>query len=394
MIRRVFNLPVLLVLSIFSTQMALDFYVPSLPMVASYFVVGEEVAQLTLTWSLIGFAIGSLMSGPISDVYGRRKILLSSYIVFVISTFLCAVAPDIALFIVVRFIQGVAASCAPIMSLAMVKDLYAPKEASRLMSIMGAAIALSPATAPFLGGYITYYYDWRMCFWILTVAAVIILIPLYLYLPETLKKQERHVVSFSLKEVLYGYFETLKNWNFIRVALISSMFVSSIWVYVGNAPFIFEKMGVGPSEFGMYYGIGVGGYVLGSALNSIFGGRFSFHSTLSLGFLLIILGSGYLMYLSYGPVIVPMTMALTWCVYSFGLSLVFPITNTMAMTAGKKSGTSASLLNGLELLFSSFGIMVVGSKHNSNFVGVALFCILTSVIAFAIYRLGTKQQNI
>lgn len=392
MIKKIFNLPSLLVLAIFSTQMALDFYVPSLPMVASYFEVDEELAQLTLTWSLIGFAFGSLMVGPISDVYGRRKTLLVSYVVFVISTFLCAISPSIHIFIFIRFIQGIAASCAPIMSLAMVKDLYAPKEASRLMSVMGAAIALSPATAPFLGGYITYYYDWRMCFWILAIASVIILVPIYLYLPETLKKQEKHMVSFSLKEVMQGYFETLKNWNFIRVALISSMFVSSIWVYVGNAPFIFEKMGVGPAEFGMYYGIGVGGYVLGSALNSIFGGRFSFHATLSLGFVLIISGSGCLMYLSYGPNIVPMTMALTWCVYSFGLALVFPITNTMAMNAGKKSGTSASLLNGLELLFSSFGIMIVGGKHNSSFVGVALFCILTSVIAFAIYRLGKKQQ--
>jgi len=213
-----------------------------------------------------------------------------------------------------------------------------------------------------------------------------------LYLPETLKLQSKSKPKFSLAGIIKGYTDTIRNPAFVKVAFLSSLLVASLWVYIGNAPFVFSKMGIGPAAFGIYYGISVVGYVLGSIVNGILGGKISIDKMLSAGFFIIFVSSSYFVYLAHLHPFSPMTITLSVAVYFFGTALIFPITNTLAMTAGQRTGTSASLLNGLELVVSSCSIMLVGDKTNINFIAVSLFCFLTFVIGFAIYRLGVSRK--
>lgn len=391
---KIFSLPTLLVLSVFVSEMALDLYTPSLPYIAQYFNVSNDLSQLTLSVCLVGFGVGSLTHGPISDVFGRRFILLASFIIFVISTFACASAYSVYALIIARFFQGYGIGAAPIITLAVIRDIYPPKAANRLMSLTGGVIALAPAIAPSIGGLLTQTYDWRACFYVLLWFGGLLLIPLCLYMPETLKRAEDTPPTLKsfFKDLYWDTKFLITNPYFVNVVIISSLMVACIWMYIGVAPFAFQLMGVSPLEFGFFYGITVAGYIIGSFVNSCCGYRFSFQALLLFGFVIIISFSCVLLIIDFFQLASPLLISLCVAAHSFGLSFIFPVTNTLAMKIGTKGGLTASILNGMEIFISSMAVISISVHDASTFVYISLIRLLTCLAAFAIYRTGILEH--
>lgn len=388
-LQKIFSLPTLLVLSVFVSEVALGLYTPALPYIARYFDVSNDLAQLTLSIALIGFGLGSLTHGPISDVLGRRFVLLGAFIIFVLATFACASAYSIYGLIIFRFFQGYGIGAAPIISLAVIREVYPPKTANRLMSLTGGVIALAPAVAPSIGGFLTENYDWRTCFYVLLWFGALLLIPLWIYMPETLKRsQETPLTLTRFFNDLYADTKALAvNGQFLTVVTISSLMVACIWMYIGIAPFAFQMMGVSPMEFGFFYAITVSGYILGSFVNTCWGDRFTFKALLVFGFSVIIGFSFVLLMLDAFYIQSPLLISLCVAAHSFGLAFIFPITNTMAMKVGTKGGLTASILNGVEIFISSVAVYSISVEDSSNFVYISLIRLLTCITAFAIYKL-------
>lgn len=387
--QKIFSLPALLVLSVFVSEVALGLYTPALPYIAQYFNVSNDLAQMTLSVGLFGFGLGSLTHGPLSDVLGRRVVLLASFVIFVLATFACASAYSIYGLIISRFFQGYGIGAAPIITLAVIREVYATKTANRLMSLTGGVIALAPAIAPSIGGFLTQSYDWRACFYVLLWLGVCLLIPLWMYMPETLKRSETtpSTVQGFFKDLLSDTKALAVNPNFLTVVTISSLMVACIWMYVGIAPFSFQLMGVSPLEFGFYYAITVSGYILGSFVNTFWGYRFSFQTLLVFGFAIIIGFSFALLLLDLFYIQSPLLISLFVAAHSFGLAFIFPITNTLAMKVGTKGGLTASILNGMEIFISSIAVISISVEDSSNFVYISLIRLLTCIGAFVIYRL-------
>jgi DHA1 family bicyclomycin/chloramphenicol resistance-like MFS transporter len=392
--QKIFSLPTLLVLSVFVSETALGLYTPALPFIAQYFNVSNDLAQMTLSVGLAGFGLGSLTHGPISDVLGRRFVLLGSFVIFILATFACASSYSIYGLIVARFFQGYGIGAAPIITLAVIREVYPTKTANRLMSLAGGVIALAPAIAPSLGGFLTENYDWRACFYVLVWIGLFLLIPLWYFMPETLKRSEtsQSTISGFFKDLIADTKELAVNPHFLTVVSISSLMVTCIWIYVGIAPFSFQQMGVSPLEFGFYYGITVSGYIIGSLVNTTWGYKFSFQSLLIFGFIIINLFSVALLILDMFYIQSPLLISLFVAAHSFGLAFIFPITNTLAMKVGTKGGLTASILNGMEIFISSLAVISISVEDSSNFVYISLIRLLTSIAAFAIYKFGIAQR--
>lgn len=394
LLQKIFSLPTLLVLSVFVSEMALDLYTPALPYIAQYFHVSNDLSQMTLSICLVGFGLGSLTHGPISDVLGRRFVLLAAFIIFLISTFACASAHSVVGLIIARFFQGYGIGAAPIIALAVIRDIYPPQLANRLMSLTGGIIALAPAIAPSIGGLLTQSYDWRSCFYVLLWFGILLLIPLWIYMPETLKK------SSTTPATLKGFFKDLysdtqvllRNTYFLNVVTVSSLMVTCIWMYIGVAPFAFQLMGVSPLEFGFYYAITVSGYILGSLVNTCWGYRFSFQTLLLFGFGIIIIFSFILLILDVFQVYSPLLISCSVAAHSFGLAFIFPVTNTLAMKIGTKGGLTASILNGIEIFISSMAVISISVEDPSNFVYISLVRLLTCITALAIYKFSISEH--
>ncbi len=393
-LQKIFSLPTLLVLSVFVSEVALGLYTPALPYIAQHFNVSNDLAQLTLSIALVGFGLGSLTHGPISDVLGRRFVLLGAFIIFILATFACASSYSIYGLIISRFFQGYGIGAAPIITLAVIREVYLPKTANRLMSLTGGVIALAPAIAPSIGGFLTQSYDWRACFYVLLWFGVLLLIPLWIYMPETLKRSEDAPLTLSsfFKDLFADTKALALNSQFLTVVTISSLMVACIWMYIGIAPFTFQKMGVSPLEFGFFYAITVSGYIIGSFVNTFWGNRFSFHTLLVFGFSIIIAFSFVLLLLDGFCIQSPLLISLCVAAHSFGLAFIFPITNTMAMKVGTKGGLTASILNGVEIFISSVAVYSISVEDSSNFVYISLIRLLTCIVAFVIYKVWIAKR--
>ena len=155
-----------------------DFYLPALPVLAGYFDTTASLVQLSLTFSMVGLAVGQLVIGPLSDKYGRKKTLMASLVLFCISTIGCLYASDIYVFIFFRLLQGLSGAGGVVISKSIATDLYEGRELTRFFSMLSSVQGIAPVCAPVLGGVLLEVTDWKGIFWILVLIGILLIMAL------------------------------------------------------------------------------------------------------------------------------------------------------------------------------------------------------------------------
>lgn len=238
-----------------------DFYLPALPVLTSYFGTSASMVQLTLTVSMIGLAIGQLFIGPLSDRYGRKKPLLISLILFVISTAGCIYATSIEQFLVFRFVQGFSGAGGVVISKSIATDLYDGKKLIRFFSVLSSIQGLAPICAPVLGGFLLTVTDWRGIFSTLLIIGVLLLIAVC-YFRET-----TNGCANNGSMVFRNYIRVLHNRPFMRYVLVQAMAMGVMFTYIAASPFIFqEHYGLSPVVYSLCFGLNAIGIMTGSLL--------------------------------------------------------------------------------------------------------------------------------
>jgi DHA1 family bicyclomycin/chloramphenicol resistance-like MFS transporter len=167
-----------------------DMYLPALPDMVSVFGSTVSRVQLTISAYLFGFSVFHLLCGPLSDRFGRKPILLLGMIIFCIASIACARVGNIEELIFWRFMQGVGACTGPTLGRAMVRDIYGPVKAAKALATMAAIMALAPAVAPIIGGWMLGFLPWSAIFWFLAAYALLAIASLALLLPESLPERQ------------------------------------------------------------------------------------------------------------------------------------------------------------------------------------------------------------
>lgn len=233
-----------------------DFYLPALPSMESAFSATTTQIQLTITCSLIGLALGQLVIGPLSDKYGRKPILLVSFVVFILSTIGCLLSSEIYSFIFFRLIQGIAGSGGVVASRSIVTDLFRGEDLAKFFAMLGAIHGLAPICAPLLGGVMLKFTDWHGIFVILLGIGIVILFANFFF-KESLRVENR--VKGSILQS-FRYAHILKNRKFMDCVFTQSFAMGALFSFIASSSFIFQKhFGVSQLTYSMLFaGVAIG----------------------------------------------------------------------------------------------------------------------------------------
>jgi DHA1 family bicyclomycin/chloramphenicol resistance-like MFS transporter len=321
-----------------------DMYLPSLPDIARHLDASTAQVQLTISAYLIGFAVGQIGYGPISDRHGRKPVLLCAIALYCVASLACALAPSVELLIAARFVQALGGSGGIVLARAMVRDLYSGSRAGRELSVIGAVMALAPVLAPMVGGLLQTGFGWRSVFSTLAGAGVAGAGVVWLLLPETLAQRAAEPVSVSSMATSYGI--VARNPAYLAYLGLAASSYAGLFAWISGASFVLQDLyGLSAFTFGFAFAFGSIGYMAGSTLSARLSHRLGLDGVLGLGGLANAIG-GLMM---VGAVALGLTSAaslvLPIAIYLAGLGMVLPQSIAGAMTPfPERAGAASSLL--------------------------------------------------
>ncbi|RAU22857.1 Bcr/CflA family drug resistance efflux transporter [Paramagnetospirillum kuznetsovii] len=256
------TLAVLLTLLVAFGPICTDLYLASWPDLARDFKTDTAMVQMTLASFVSGFAVMQLGYGPLSDRFGRRRTLMGGVFLYVAASIFCVFAPTIEALILGRFVQALGACCGPVVSRAVVRDIFPREQAAKVMSYMASAMALAPLVAPTIGGWFHSWFGWRSNFVLLALFGVGLLGMVWRLLDETNRHPDP--TALDLGRMIGNYGTLLRDRVFIGYTLTLTVIFAGVFVYLSSIAFILiDAMGLEPRYFGFGFSLASVGYIIG-----------------------------------------------------------------------------------------------------------------------------------
>ncbi|KAG0185157.1 hypothetical protein DFQ28_009866 [Apophysomyces sp. BC1034] len=245
---------------------SIDMYLPSLPTLADAFRIDASAAQITLTSFMFGFSIGLVLYGPLSDAYGRRPVLISGIVLYVLASIACAAAATIEWLIAARFLQALGAGAASVLAHAIARDAHEPADAARVLSMLAIIASIGPLLAPLLGGQLLLLGGWRAVFVTLTLFGTLCAIISVRRIPETWPAHKRHENALIASFAVYGRLLTDPvAWGHV---LCGGMAFAGMFAYITATPFVYiDYFHVSAQAYGLFFALNIIGIMTGNFLN-------------------------------------------------------------------------------------------------------------------------------
>lgn len=364
-----------------------DLYLASLPGMALDFAVTPAAVQQTLSLFVFGFGTAQLVSGPMSDRYGRRPVLIGGLALYLLSGIACALAPSLDWLIAARFVQAIGACTAVVVARAIVRDAYSPAEGARVMAKALSLLALAPILGPILGGYLQVSFGWRAAFVTLALAGLTMWVAAMRHLTESNPKLNPD--AMRLGHLARAYLGVVRTPAFWAYALPGSLSYASIFVFISGTPFVLIKvLGVPAQYYGYLFAFGVCGYLGGTLICRRLLGRIGVARVLALGTTVGMLGGlGFLLLvlagISHWTLVV---MAQFVVMTAHGINFACTQSGSLAPFP-EKAGAAAGLFGCLVMYAALAAGIWVGGSHDGTLLPLASISATVGVILFACTRL-------
>ena len=252
--------------------LSIDMYLPGLPQIATELGASPAEVQLTLTACLIGLALGQLVSGPLSDTYGRRRPLLIGLALYTVASLLCAAAPTVWTLAAARLLQGLGGAAGIVIARAVVRDHYEGSAAARFFALTMLVNGLAPILAPIIGGQLLLITTWQGIFVVLAGIGAVLFAVAALRLRESLPLERRR--SGRLADVTRSYRGLLTDRRFMSYVLASALAFAAMFAYISASPFVIEEIfGQSPQVFSLIFALNAVGIVVCSQISGVLVGR-------------------------------------------------------------------------------------------------------------------------
>jgi DHA1 family bicyclomycin/chloramphenicol resistance-like MFS transporter len=370
--------------------LSIDMYLPALPHIAKELHTTTSLVQLSLTFFLLGLSLGQLVSGPQSDVRGRRKPLLIGLMIYALASLLCAFSQSIWFFIILRFIQGFAGAAGIVIARAIVRDLYSGSELTKFFALLGLVNGVAPILAPILGGQLLRIAPWQGVFFILSIIGLCMFFVVLFCLPETLPIDSRS--EGGLNHTLSTFKSLLFDRSFIGYALAQGLIFAAMFAYISGSPFVLQNVyGSSPQFFSLVFAINGIGIIISSQITGRLAGRVSEGKLFVVGLSIAFAGS----------IILLIMILLHAGLYAILLPLFFVVSSVgMVSTSGssiamqnqgRSAGSAAALLGVLSFVFGGSTAPLTG-LGNAPALSMGIVMALVSFCAVLIYIFLTPRQ--
>ena len=322
-----------------------DMYLPSLPDIARQLDASTPQVQFTISAYLIGFAIGQIFYGPVSDRHGRKPVLLVAIALYCVASLVCALSTSIEMLIVARGVQALGGSGGIVLTRAIVRDIYSGARAGRELSLIASVMALAPVLAPIVGGVLQTGFGWRAVFLTLVAAGLVGVIVVWMLLPETLKARAAEPVSMT--SMFRSYRVVARNSSYLAYLSISSASFAGLFAWISGAAFVLQGLyDLTPFDFGVAFALGSLGYMAGSALAARIVVRFGLDGVLGIGGCACAAGGLGMVTATALGLTSSLSLVLPVAFYLAGLGMVLPQGIAGAMTPFPERAGAASSLFG------------------------------------------------
>ena len=388
------NLRIILILGALSAfgPLAIDFYLPGFPAMATYFGTDEKHIQLTLAAYFLGLSLGQLAYGPVADRFGRRIPLLVGVSLFTLASLACAFAPNLEWLIGARFVQALGGCAGMVLARAIVSDKCNAVESAKVFSQLMLVMGLAPILAPMLGGVLVNGAGWQAIFLCLTVFSALCLTAVAIGLPESMPADHpRQPLSGALRQ----YASLFKDRVFIGHALTGGIAMAGMFSYIAGSPFVFIKLyGVPAEHYGWLFGTNAAGFILVAQVNARMLRKFGPALLLSravwvyLAAGLIVLGISLLRTEQLWPLLVPLFVCLA------SLGCIIPNASACAMNGqGRRAGSASALMGFLQFSVAAGAASLVGVLHDGTATPMTMVISLCGVLAVSAMTYTRRLQR-
>lgn len=372
---------------------SIDAYLPSFPDIEAEFGISRAMLSQSLAVYLLAFSISTLAWGPLADRYGRRLVILVSMVIYTLGSIGCALAESSEMFLLLRVVQGLAASGGFIAGRAMIRDAHDAQAAHRAMSQVMLLFALAPAAAPVLGGWLHDEFGWRSVFWFLTIMGSALIV-MGMFVRETLPMDQRR--SIHPASVMRVYTAAILNRRFLFLILSLALSFGGLFLYIAGAPtVIYDFLGLGSDDFGWFFIPMVAGMMLGATISGRLAHRWPAQRTITSGLVtmtfaaILNLVTANLMPASTFNVVAPVVL------YVLGLAVMMPAITVLALDClPTHRGTAASLQGFVQTAansaVASIAVPLLHARWLHFVLGQLLFLLVAAGLWYRVGRTAPK----
>lgn len=376
---------IIIVLSFMSAvaPLSTDMYLPALPKVQHSFATSEFLTQLSLASFFIAFALGQLIYGPLSDVFGRKKLACIGIILFIFSSFACVVVDNVFVFVAFRFLQGLGGCAGVVIARAVANDLFELKEAASVFALMMVVTSLAPMLSPFFGSILLGFFEWKSIFVTLFGLGILLLCFIMFGLRES--APNLGAMKFSFKDTMRRYKNVLCDKVFLVYVFSGGLVMAAMFAYITGSSFVFTQFfGMSEKSFSLLFASNALGFVICANINAKIVLKISPFKILPKAFFIILISAILLLIFANLQIFLGFEIALFINIAMLGFLL--PNITTLAMARFKDmSGTASAVLGTSQFTFAGLLAFIVGLLNANSPMVLALVMSVCIISGCALY---------
>lgn len=368
---------------------AMQILLPALPVIKDTFAVSNDVAQLTLSLSMLAIAMGTLVYGPLSDKYGRKPVMLAGLFVTLLGSAFCLVANSIETLILGRFVQAFGGAVGLVLARAIVRDVYGAEQAARVIATLVMVMVVIPMLSPAVGGELMHRFGWHSVFTVIGLLCLVIMFLLGVKLPETLA---RPVPFEGTKAMLMTFARLLRSRAFCGYAFCVTFVSVVFFSFISAAPEIMVSvLHRPPTEYGYYFILIPAGFMIGNYVARHFGHAMGMNRMISLGATIALAGISLAVILQLIGLHQPIALFAPVSLAIFGNGITLPNAQAAAINEFPEFAGSASGLTGfLQMAFSAMAAQTVAIIFNGTVYPLLALMFTASLLSMICFRLGVQ----